>query len=265
MDNPESFNQKIQWLKLYDSTEIKGRLADKFLVREWIEDKLGQEYLVPLLGSWKNPSDIDFDALPSSFVLKTTLGSGTNLFIKDKAKVDFEAIRQQLNEWMTTDYALSNGSFELHYSLVQPRIIAEEYMDFSSSVDELIDYRFFCSWGKVFSIWCDIGSATHDYRRSVFDSSWKELDVKTGHPKAVPALPKPQHAEKMKAIAELLSKDFAFSRVDLYEYEGQIKFGEITFTPQSGSIDFIPTSFNYWMGSNITLPTKKKPFKGIML
>lgn len=265
VDNPVTFNQKVQWLKLYDSTEEKGRLADKYLVRSWIAEQLGQEYLVPLLGEWPDASHVDFDALPDSFVLKVTLGSGTNLFVRNKSQLDIAAARRQLDEWMHTDFAFARGTFELHYTLVEPRIIAEEYMDFASEPTELVDYRFFCSWGNVFSVWCDAGSATHEYRRSIFTPNWEELKVKATHEIAVPALPKPKHYEEMLDIARKLSADFALARVDLYEYRDQVRFGEITFTPQMGCAYFEPESFNEWMGSNIKLPAEKKPFKGMML
>lgn len=266
VDNPTTFNQKIQWLKLYDSTEEKGRLADKYLVRAWIEEQLGPDYLVPLLGQWPDAASVDFDSLPQAFVLKTTLGSNTNIFVKDKSKLDIAATRKQLDEWLRTDFAFANGSFELHYSYYPPRVIAEEYMDVEAEPGGgLADYRFYSSWGNVFVVMANNDGSSHDYARSVFTPDWEELQVTTNRPRAVPPIEKPKHYDEMLEVARKLSSNFAFARVDLYEYQDHVRFGEITFTPQSGASKYNPHSFEEWMGSNVILPTEKKPYKGVML
>lgn len=128
LENPQTFNQKIQWMKLYDSTPEKGRLADKYLVREYVAKRIGEQYLVPLLGVWDDPDDIDFDALPDRFVLKCTHGCGWNIIVSDKSKLDVRATRKKLKKWLTTDWAYVGG-LELHYHYCEPRVIAERFLE----------------------------------------------------------------------------------------------------------------------------------------
>ena len=128
LENPKTFNEKIQWLKLYDSTPIKTKLADKYLVREWVKEKIGEEYLVPLLGVWDKFDDIDFDKLPDKFVLKCNHGCGWNLIVTDKSKIDKVEAKKKFDKWMNTNFAFCNG-LELHYKNIQPKIIAEEYLE----------------------------------------------------------------------------------------------------------------------------------------
>ena len=126
--HPVTFNEKIQWLKLYDSSELKTRLADKFLVRKWIAEKIGEQYLVPIIGVYDCVEDINFDTLPNRFVLKANHGSGWNIIVKDKDKANIDEIKDQLKKWLSTNFAFREG-FELHYRDIKPRIIAEEYID----------------------------------------------------------------------------------------------------------------------------------------
>lgn len=145
LDNPRTYNEKIQWLKLYDSTPLKTRLADKYLVRDWVKEKIGEEYLVPLLGVWDSFDEIDFDALPQSFVLKANHGCGWNLIVKDKRLLDREDARRKFQTWMKLNFAYRNG-LELHYMNIRPRIIAEAYLE--NDHDDLNDYKVFCFGGE---------------------------------------------------------------------------------------------------------------------
>ena len=131
LEHPQTFNQKIQWLKLNDSTPEKGRLADKYLVREYVAKRIGEEYLVPLLGVWDDPNDIDFDVLPERFVLKCTHGCGWNIIVRSKAELNVPATRRKLKRWLETDYAYCDG-LELHYHFCEPRVVAEAYLENST-------------------------------------------------------------------------------------------------------------------------------------
>lgn len=262
LEDPRSLNEKIQWLKLFDCTELKGILSDKYAMRGVIEKEFGPDHLVPLLGVWDGPEDIDFDILPEQFVLKTTQGSGSNIFVRGRNSIDIAWVRATMRDWLDTDYSFVNG-FELHYGFTKNRVIAEDYMDYGS--EGLTDYRFFCSFGKVFSIWVDTGSATHQYRRTIFTSSWEPLGVRATHQRHETPPTKPSQFDFMIKAARRLSEKFSLVRVDFYEYDQRAIIGELTFTPQSGLIDFDPESFNLTLGECVTMPSSKKPYKGQVL
>lgn len=140
--SPKGFNEKIQWLKLYDSTPIKGMLADKYAVRSWVKEKIGEKYLIPLLGVFDKFEDIDFNKLPDKFVLKTNHASSTNVLVKDKMKLNLFETKLKFHRWLSTNYAFKMG-FELHYGLIKPKIICEKFM----GNGDLVDYKFFCFQG----------------------------------------------------------------------------------------------------------------------
>ena len=145
-NNLQTWTEKMQWVKLYDNTPIKTRLADKFLVREWIAEKIGADYLIPLLGVWDNFDEIDFDALPNQFVLKCNHGSGMNIIVRDKKDFDIESAREKINAWLAIDYGALY--IEPHYNNIPKKIIAEKFMTDNENFD-LIDYKFLCFDGEV--------------------------------------------------------------------------------------------------------------------
>lgn len=262
LENPSTFNQKVQWLKLYDCTPRKGELADKYEMRAYVEAVLGPEHLAPLLGCWRSFEEIDFASLPDQYVLKATLGSGTNLFVTRESPLDPNRARDLVNGWLATDYRFVNG-FELHYGFTTNKIIAEELLDFGP--EGPVDYRFFCSYGDVFSIWCDTGSASHDYHRTIFTPDWHPLTDRATHPLHEAPPEKPASFEYMLDAARQLSANFSLVRVDFYEYGDHVLVGELTFTPQSGAAVFDPPEFNLTMGGGISMPESKMPYKGLML
>ncbi len=145
LDNPQTYNEKIQWLKLFDSTPLKTKLADKLLAREWVKEQIGEKYLVPLLGVWDSFDEIDFDSLPNRFVLKANHGAGWNIVVSDKNTFDKEGARNKFEKWLHTNFAFAYG-LELHYRDIPPKIIAEEYLE--NSNDDLYDYKVWCFQGK---------------------------------------------------------------------------------------------------------------------
>lgn len=255
LDNPKTFNEKIQWLKLYDNIPIKTRLADKYQVRGWIREKLGEEYLIPLLGVWDRFEDIDFGKLPKSFVLKANHGSGWNIIVKDKEKFDVAAAKEKFDEWMKANYAI-RVELELQYADIVPRIIAEQYIDELDG--DIYDYRFFCFNGKPKYVWVDVGSGTKEHKRSIFDLEWNLQDMRVNYPQIEPVPPVPDNFAQMLKTAEELCKGFVFVRVDLYSVKGKIYFGEMTFTPQSGKGKWYPEERNLFYGSLISLPLNSK-------
>lgn len=266
LEHPKTLGEKTQWLKLWDSTPEKGVLADKYESKSIAANVIGADHVIPALGVWNSFDEIDFESLPESFVLKVTDASGANLFVTKKSALDMRKARARMRTWLSSgSYAFSGGSYELHYAYITPRIVAEPMLDLRG--DDLVDYRFWCGTKGVFSVWCDTGSATHEYHRSVFTPGWGLVSVRATHPRHeasdVPA--KPSCYGEMLEMARELGRGFSLARVDFYEYEGKPLLGEVTFTPQSGIGWFDPVSFDEWMGKNIELPAEKKPFRDVVL
>ena len=251
LDDPQTYNEKIQWLKLYDSTPIKTRLADKYLVRDWVTEKIGEEYLIPILGVWDSFDEIDFDTLPNQFALKTNHGSGWNYIVKDKSKLNIVVARKKFNQWLSRNFAFVAG-FELHYMNIPPKIIAEQYIE---EMDQVYDYKFMCFDGVVKFIWVDTDRFTN-HKRTLFTPTWKRMEERLLWPTADHEIPKPKNLDKMLEFAEKLSQGFAHVRVDFYEVQGKLYFGEMTFTSSSGTEHAIPKEFEYTMGSWLKLPPK---------
>lgn len=145
LDKPRTFNEKIQWLKLYDATELKTQLADKYLVREWIKSKIGKEYLIPLIGVWDSVEEIDIEKLPTKFCIKATHGCGWNIIVKNKNDIEWETVKEKLNYWLTLNYAFVNG-LELQYLNIPHKIMVEEYIE--NDKGKLFDYKIHCFSGE---------------------------------------------------------------------------------------------------------------------
>lgn len=244
-DNLQTYTEKMQWAKLYDKNPLKAALTDKYLVREWVEKTIGGEYLIPLLGVWDRFDDIDFSGLPDRFVLKTNHGSGTNLIVKDKSKLNLKRAKRMFDDWMSIDYAY-NSNFEMHYTDINRKIIAEQYMETVSG--ELPDYKFICFDGKPYFCRVDMGRFKN-HTRSIYDERWVLQDWNQGQFSNCHSLEKPEQYDKMLELAARLSSGFSHVRVDLYNIEGKIYFGEITFTSGSGLEPNVPESADLMLGN----------------
>lgn len=250
LENPITFNEKLQWLKLYDSSNIKTLLADKYEMRNWIKDKIGEKYLIPLLGVWDTFDDINFDELPNAFALKANHGSGWNVIVKDKSILDISEAREKFDKWMKTNFAFVGG-LELHYKRIVPKIIAEKYIE---NINGLIDYRFYCFNGIPEQVWVDIYSGTPNHKRDIYDMNWDKINIKCTWPSGGNLLSqKPQNFELMKQFAKILSDGFKFVRVDFFEVDNQLFMGEMTFIPMSGLGKFEPEEWDYILGEKIKL------------
>lgn len=238
LDNPKTFNEKLQWLKLNNRNEFYTTVVDKYKVRDYIKKELGEEYLIPLIGVWDSPNDIDFDSLPNQFVLKCNHNSGLGMCIcKDKSKLDIEKVKKELRKGLKQDYYLTGR--EWPYKNVPRRIIAEKYMVDNSNdeiKDELTDYKFFCFNGYVDCVMVCIERSTNKPKYYFFDNEWNLLRINIRGKEAPRdfTLPKPKTMDQMFKIAGVLSKNLPFVRVDLYECNEKIYFGEMTFFPDSG-------------------------------
>lgn len=257
LENPQSFNEKIQWLKLHESTPLKARLTDKYAVREWVKEKIGEQYLIPLLGVWDRFDDIDFDKLPEKFALKCNHGSGYNIIVTDKSKFDRGGAKRLITSWLNEDFAFRNG-FELHYSLIPRKIIAEEYIE--NRDRDLFDYKFWCFDGKVryIQFLSERYTNAHGAQMAFYDRNWKKLDFVVAHPLDEKTISKPDNLDSMIELAEKLSQGFSYVRVDFYDVNNRIFFGEMTFTPDSGSGRWDPAEMNMTIGSMLNLPVNDR-------
>lgn len=255
LEHPKTFTEKIQWLKLFDSTEAKTRLADKYAVREWVKLKIGEEYLVPLVGGpWKNFDEIDFEQLPDEYALKCNHGSGMNVIVKRGYPIDLKKAKKKFNYWMHFNYGNTDG-LELHYHDIKPLIIAEKYIEQSDG--NLYDYKIHCANGKPFLIQL-IGNRNlldHSGKQAFYTPDWKMLDKTFGdYPLYENKIDKPTNLNEMLTIAKKLSEGFKYVRVDLYTVQNKVMFGEMTFTPASGYYPLInPKEWDEELGNYINL------------
>ena len=250
LKNPKTYNQKIQWLKLYNTNPLYSKMVDKFQVRDIITEKLGSEYLIPLLDIWSCFEEIDFSKLPAQFVLKTTHDSGNVIVCKDKETFDFAKARKRLTKSLKTNYFYKSREYPYKYAV--PRIIAEEYM-YDVTQEELTDYKFFCFNGKPELLQITSSKGIKKYV-NYYDIEFNPLDLATGSHTPNKELIKPANYSDMLKIAELLSKDIIHVRIDLYSINNRVYFGEYTFHNSGGIVNFSPPEWNERLGDMIELP-----------
>lgn len=254
--SPKTFNEKLQWLKLYNRKPEYTTMVDKYAVKQYVADKIGEEYIIPTLGIWTRVEEIDWESLPNQFVLKTTHGGGSGgvVICKDKAKFDKIEACRKLQRSLNSD--IYRNYREWPYKNVTRRIIAEHFMVDESGL-ELKDYKFFCFNGRVecFKVDFDrfISHKANYYDRNANLLSFYELVCPSDYSKV---FEKPQNFDKMIELAEKLAKNIPFVRMDLYNINGNIYFGEITFFPASGMGKFKPEEWDEKLGDMIKLPTK---------
>lgn len=256
LNNPETFNEKLQWLKLYNRKPEYTKMVDKYLVRDYVKEKIGEEYLIPLLGVWDDPEKIDFDELPMQFVLKCNHNSGLGMCIcKDKNSLDINKAKEELKKGINQNYYLT--SREWPYKDVPRRIIAEKYMVDESGY-ELKDYKFYCFDGKVKLVMINSDRMSSEKTKAnYFDENYQPLDFVWGYENAEIPPQKPEKFEEMKYLAEKLSEGITHVRIDFYQTPSGIYFGEITFFDGSGFDAIEPIEWDYKIGSWLKLPMEK--------
>lgn len=249
LNEPKLYNDKIQWMKLFYRQELCSRCADKYLVREYVENKIGSEYLNELIGVYVSVSDIDFNKLPNAFVLKGTHGSSYNIICSDKDRLDMKTSKAMMNRWLHTNYFYE--SREWVYKELKPRIICEKYLGDESGLN---DYKVFCFHGEPRIIQVDMDRFTH-HKRNIYNTDWQLLDVEMRYPSdPTIMIPKPEKLEELLDLCRKLSQDFIHVRVDFYVVENKLFFGELTFFHESGLGHFKPEAFELEMGRWIELP-----------
>ena len=251
-NNILTFNEKIQWMKLYDSSAIKTRLVDKLLVRDWVSETIGEQYLIPIYGAYDSFDDIPFENLPDQFVLKCNHGSGWNMIVTDKNALNLKQAKQLFDYWMGLNFAFF--ALELQYKEVKPKIVIEQYL---GNIDErFTEYHIYCFVGTAKYIEVLTGGKHH--RTATFvDRDWKKSHIQNPSFTSGDNTSVPGNYKKILSIADSLSESFAFVRVDLYSDNSDIiLFGEMTFTPRKGYGRYIPESVDRMFGDLITLHEK---------
>ena len=254
LKEPKTFNEKLQWLKLYDRNPEYTKMVNKYEAKKYVADIIGQEYIISTLGVWDKFEDIEFDKLPKQFVLKPTHTSGNVFICKDKEKINYKQLRKMINKWLKRDYYLVHR--EWPYKNIKPKIIAEQYMVDDSGM-KLKDYKFFCFNGIAQTILVCSNRNGSFKNTNFYDISWNlQPFTREKHKNSTEQIKKPKNLDEMITVAEKLSKDIPFVRVDLYEINGKVYFGELTFYPSSGFEGFEPEEWDKKLGDMLELPTK---------
>ena len=253
LENPKTYNEKLQWLKLHDHNPLYTTLVDKYKVKRWVADIIGEEYVIPTLTMWHSADDIDISSLPKRFVLKCNHDSGSVIVCKDKARFDLNAAKELFKKALKKNFYYH--SREWPYKNVKPCVFAEAYME-DETTHDLPDYKFFCFNGEAKSLFIASERMNNntETRFDFFDRQFNHIDVTNGHPNADKLPEKPVSYEQMLEIADKLSEGIPHVRVDLYEINGKVYFGEMTFYHWGGLVPFKPQKWDYIFGDMLKLP-----------
>ena len=255
-DNPQTFNEKIMWFKMYYHDPMMTKCADKYAVKEYVSETIGSQYTVPTIASWSNPDEIDFDKLPNQFVLKVNWSSGYNIIVSDKSKLDIKQTKDKLKRWIKPDRNAYYQYFNWGYKDRKPVIYAEEYLE--QIAGQVYDYKFFmCNGEFEFMLIATDRANDDDLTHDFFDKDFNYIPLTYGELKHANPLPqKPKHFDKMIELAKKLAKPFPFVRVDFYEIGDEVFLGEMTFYPAGGLKPFHPAEWDWKLGEKIRLPQK---------
>lgn len=248
LDNPITFNEKLQWLKIYDRNEKYPGFVDKITAKEIVGHIIGEKHIVPIYGVWNNADDINFDMLPNQFVLKCNHDQGSVVLIHDKESFDREKAVNFLNSKIKK--SPFPGTREYAYKSIVPKVFAEKYLG-----GAIIDYKFYCFNGEPLFLYCGRGlTADHSLKIDFFDMNWNLMPFYRTDYERLGAIPKPDHFNEMISIAKELSKDIPFVRIDLFEVNDCVYFSEFTLCPAAGFMPFVPEKYDEIVGSWLTLP-----------
>jgi hypothetical protein len=248
MENPKSLSEKIHWLKANCDLTPLAPFVDKYSVREFVKERIGEKYLIPLIGVYDRPDDMAIDSLPENFVMKATHGCGWNILVKDKTLADWEKMRATMKRWLRSNYSDVYG--EMCYKNIRRRIVIEDYLEDPDG--PLKDYKFYCCKGEPIGLHVDIDRfGNHTYR--IYDSRWNEFAKKKRSRRIPPHIPKPEKFDEMLDVCRQLAHGFSYVRVDLYYCDNRIFFGELTFTPGNGMSPFDPVESDYFFGEPLDL------------
>ncbi len=229
LENPCTFNEKLNWLKVYDQEDRYTKLADKILVKKFVEEKIGGEYVIPLYKEYQKPEDISLEELPDQFVLKCNHDSGGAFICRDKSKFDLASVQKRLKKNLKRNWYYS--SREWAYKNIKPMILAEKYIEDPTS-DDLIDYKFFCFNGEPKYVYTTVKNS--NIYENYYDLDFNKVNINHGYPRRDPEFQKPQNFDKMVELVKVLCKDIPFVRLDMHNVDGKIYFGEFTFYDWAG-------------------------------
>lgn len=251
LEAPQTYNEKLQWLKLYNRVPLYTLLVDKIEVKKWVAERIGQEHIIPTMGIWDNANDINFNLLPEQFVLKCNHNSGGIYICSDKSKIDFAGLRLQLNKSLNHDYYMD--AREWPYKNVKRKILAEQLIE---CFHELSDYKFFCFNGvpRLLYVTNSRNKDGEELKFDFYDMEFNHLPIKQGHPNLEREIKRPQSFELMKELAAKISAGMPHVRVDFYDVNGHVYFGELTFFSNSGVLAFEPEEWDLELGRYLTLP-----------
>lgn len=253
LKNPQRFTEKLDWYKLYYRDPLMTQCADKYELRFYLQEKGYGQYVPKLYQVCNTFDDIDFESLPNCFAIKCNNGSGTNLFIKEKADINIDELRATVESWHEVNTI--NIGREWAYHNIKQKIVVEELLvsQDGTQIDDLNDYKILCFNGKAKVICLDMDRHT-EHKRNFYDIEWNNLNILSDCPNCTKDLPKPYGFEKMLEISQKIAKDFPFVRVDFYSLNQKIYIGELTFYPWSACVQFTPDSFDFELGKYFTLP-----------
>jgi len=256
--NPKTLNEKLQWLKFNYRFPLQSIVSDKLLVRDYVKEKIGEQYLIPLLGKWKNYEDIDFSTLPEKFVLKCNHDSGGLIVCRDKNKLNYRKAKNKITKSLKSNFYYIGREYQ--YRNIKPMILCEKFISDNGNIP--MDYKIYCFNGKpdVILVCKDRFSRnTHRASYLYYDQDWNFVPLNKGDDEIDdPKIERPKNLEKMLEIAQILSKDFIFARIDLYNIDGTIYFGEITLSPNSGFDADITKETDAMFGKKINIPYWKE-------
>lgn len=262
LENPIEFNEKIQWLKVYYHPKILTQLVDKYAVRAYVKEKIGEQYLNDIYGVYKNPEDVPFDEFPNKFVIKATHTSSHNLIVTNKESLNKTKAIKSFKKWLGKNQYYRIGQ-EWAYKDVPPRLIAEKFLK-DNEERSLIDYKFYCFSGVAKFLEVHLDRADN-HKRGFYDFNFKPLPYRyVSLEKSISRdVEKPSNLKEMIKLSEILAANFPFVRVDFYSIKGKSVFGEMTFYPSDGRKDFVPKEYNKIIGDYIKLPKLKSGQKEI--
>ena len=250
LEHPKTFSQKIQWLKLHNTDPLYSVMVDKYEVRKYVAERVGEKYLIPLLGVWDSFDEIDFSQLPNQFVLKTTHDSGSICICKDKATFDFKKAKKKLSKSLKHNYYWKGREYP--YKNATRRIVAEKFM-IDDVENDLKDYKIYCFSGQPKYVLVD-SERYVNHTRNIYDADWQYQPLMVTFTNKEEMDKRPEKLEEMFEVASKLSKDIPFLRVDLYYVNNEIYFGELTFHPNGGLEEIKPVEWEYKLGAEIKLP-----------
>lgn len=254
LNNPKTYNEKLQWLKLNDRKKIYTTMVDKYEAKNYVANIIGEEHIIPTIDVYDNFEEIDFDSLPNRFVIKPTHTSGNVFVCKDKNTIDYKKLKKEVNQWIKRRYY--NNHREWPYKNIKPKIIIEKYM-VDESGTELKDYKFFCFNGEPKMLFVAV-DRPFDTKFNFYDMNFKKLPFMQHYNNFEKTIEKPKGFEKMIELSRKLSKDIPHVRVDFYDINGKVYFGELTFYHFGGLEKFEPGDWDKKIGDMLQLPKEKK-------